>query len=413
MSKRIVVTGLGAVTPVGNDVETFWNSLIEGKSGIGPITHFDTTGLAATIAGEVKDIDFSEYVDPKVAKRTDRSILLAIAAAKEAVEDSGLGSDESVNKERFGVMVSSGIGGMETLERETKRVDQRGPRRASPFMIPMMIADMPSGMVSIEHGFKGPNYGIVSACASATHGIGDALVMMKAGMMEACVVGGTEATITRVAVAGFAAMKALSTRNDDPTAASRPFDKDRDGFVMGEGSGILILETLEHAQKRGAKIYCELVGYGATGDAFHISSPAKNGEGAQRAIRMALDMAEITPDKIDYINAHGTSTPMNDSTETQAMKGVFGEDTKVSISSTKSMTGHLLGASGGIEAIAAIKALTENIIPPTINYTTPDEGLDLDYTPNVAKKKELNYVLSNSLGFGGHNGTIIFKKFSE
>jgi len=412
MSKRIVVTGLGAVTPVGNDVETFWNSLVEGKSGIDTITRFDTTGLAATIAGEV-DIDFSEYVDPKTVKRTDRSILLAIAAAKEAVDDSGLGSDETVDKTRIGVLVSSGIGGMETLESETHRVKDRGPKRASPFMIPMMIADMPSGMVSIEHGFKGPNYGIVSACASGTHAIGDALVMMKAGMMEGCVVGGTEATITQLAMAGFCAMKALSTRNDDPKAASRPFDKDRDGFVMGEGAGVLVLETLEHAQKRGAKIYGELVGYGATGDAFHISSPADGGEGGQRAMKMALDMAEITPDKIDYINAHGTSTPMNDRTETAAIKGVFGENTDVSISSTKSMTGHLLGASGGIEAVACVKALNENIVPPTINYTTPDENLDLDYTPNKAKEREINYALSNSLGFGGHNGTIIFKKFSE
>ncbi len=414
MSNRIVVTGLGAVTPVGNNVETYWNSLVAGKSGIEKVTTFDTTGLATSIAGEVKDLDFSEYVDPKIAKRTDRSILLAMVASEEAVKDSGIADDPTVDKTRIGTIVASGIGGMETLERETKRIEERGPRRASPFMIPMMIADMASGMVSIEYGFKGPNYGVVSACASGAHAIGDALIAMKAGMMDACLAGGTEAAVTRTAFAGFCAMKAMSTRNDEPSSASRPFDKDRDGFVMGEGAGVFMLETLEHAQKRGAKIYAELVGYGATGDAFHISSPAENGEGAQRAMKMALDMAGIAPGQIDYMNAHGTSTPMNDRNETAAVKAVFGDAAKtISISSTKSMTGHLLGASGGIEAIACVKAICENIVPPTINYTTPDENLDLDYTPNVAKEREIQYVMSNSFGFGGHNASIVLKEFVE
>ena len=413
MSKRIVVTGLGAVTPIGNSVEEYWNALLEGKSGIDQISSFDTTGLAATIAGEVKDCDLGRFIEPKMAKRTDRSILLAIAASYEAVKDSGI-TDDNADKDRIGTIVASGIGGMNTLETETLRIHEKGPRRASPFMIPMMIADMPSGMVSIEHGFRGPNYGVVSACASGTHAIGDALIGIRAGMMDACLVGGTEAAVNRIAVAGFCAMKALSTRNDDPTKASRPFDKDRDGFVIAEGSGLLILETLESAQARGANIYAEIVGYGATGDAYHISSPAEGGEGAQRSMKMAMDMAGISPEDVDYINAHGTSTPMNDRNETAAIKAVFGDHAKnLSVSSTKSMTGHLLGASGGIEAVAAVLAVKNDIVPPTINYTTPDDGLDLDYTPNAPKKRTVNYALSNSLGFGGHNGTLIFKKFSE
>ncbi len=414
MSNRIVVTGLGAVTPIGNDVESFWNSLITGKSGIDTVTSFDTTGLATTIAGEVKGIDFSEYVDPKMVNRTDRFILLAQVAARETVRNSGILDYADLDLNRVGTIVSSGIGGMQTLETETARIAEKGPRRASPFMIPMMIADMASGMVSIDYGFKGPNYGVVSACASGAHGIGDAFIALKAGMMEACLVGGTEATITRVAFAGFCAMKAMSTQNDTPQTASCPFTKNRDGFIMGEGSGLLMLETLEHAQKRGAKILAEVVGYGATGDAYHISSPVENGEGAQRAMKMALDMAKIKPSDIDYINAHGTSTPMNDRNETAAMKVVFGEHAyKVSISSTKSMTGHLLGASGGIEAVACIKAINESIVPPTTNYNIPDEDLDLDFTPNVAKARDITYAMSNNLGFGGHNVSLIFKKFAE
>ncbi len=414
MSARIVVTGLGAVTPVGNDVDTFWNSLVSGKNGIGPVTSFNTEGLATTIAGEVKGLDFTGYVDPKMLPRMDRFILLALVAAKEAVKDSGILDFADLDLERVGTIVSSGIGGMDTLESETFRVFEKGPRRASPFMIPMMIADMAAGMVSIDYGFKGPNYGLVSACASGAHGIGDAMIAIKAGMMDACIVGGTEATVNRIAFAGFCAMKAMSTNNENYETASCPFTKNRDGFIMGEGAGLLMLETLEHAQKRGAKIYAELVGYGATGDAYHISSPAENGEGAQRAMKMALKMANIAPEDIDYINAHGTSTPMNDRNETAAMKAVFGEAAyKVSISSTKSMTGHLLGASGGIEAVACVKAIENGIVPPTINYNEPDELLDLDYTPNVAKKREITYAMSNNLGFGGHNVSLIFKKFAE
>ncbi len=414
MSTRIVVTGLGAVTPVGNDVDTFWDALVSGKNGIAPVTSFNTEGLATTIAGEVKGLDFTGYVDPKMLPRMDRFILLALVAAKETVKDSGILEYPDLDLERVGTIVSSGIGGMDTLENETYRIFEKGPRRASPFMIPMMIADMAAGMVSIDYGFKGPNYGLVSACASGGHGIGDAFIAIKAGMMDACIVGGTEATVNRVAFAGFCAMKAMSTQNENFETASAPFTKNRDGFVMGEGAGLIMLETLEHAQKRGAKIYAEIVGYGATGDAYHISSPAENGEGAQRAMKMALKMANIKAEEIDYINAHGTSTPMNDRNETAAIKAVFGEAAyNVSISSTKSMTGHLLGASGGIEAVACIKAIEKSVVPPTINYSIPDEELDLDYTPNVAKNREIKYAMSNNLGFGGHNVSLIFKKFSE
>ena len=411
MSNRIVITGLGAVTPVGNSVDSFWNSLVEGKSGITNVTHFDASDLPTKVAGEVKDIDFSEYVDPKEANRTDRYILLAIAAAAEAVKDAGITKD--LDHDRIGTIVASGVGGLNYLEQEANKLAARGPRRVSPFFIPMMIADMASGMVSIKHGFRGPNYGVVSACASGAHAIGDALLGLKAGMMDICIAGGAEAAVTRLGFAGFCSMKAMSTHhNDEPQKASAPFSATRDGFVMGEGAGVLVLETLASAEKRGAKIYAELVGYGATGDAYHLSSPAPGGEGAARAMQMALTMAGMKPEDIDYVNAHGTSTAMNDKNETLAIKSVFGDHAKkLSISSTKSMTGHLLGASGGIEAVAAVKAINENICPPTINYDTPDPELDLDYTPNTAVKKEVKAVMSNSLGFGGHNATIIIKEF--
>jgi 3-oxoacyl-[acyl-carrier-protein] synthase II len=410
---RIVITGLGAVTPVGNSVDEFWKSLAEGKSGITPVTHFDASDLPTKIAGEVKNIDFSEYVDPKEAKRTDRYILLAIAAATEAVEDSGI-MDSDIDLERVGTLVSSGVGGLNALESESKKLEAKGPRRVSPFFIPMMIADMAAGMVSIKYGFKGPNYGLVSACASGAHALGDAMVCMKAGMMDACVVGGTEAAITRLGFAGFCSMKAMSTRNDTPEKASSPFDSKRDGFVMGEGAGIVVLETLESAKKRGAKIYGEFVGYGATGDAFHLSSPAPEGEGAARAMKAALSMAKMAPSEIDYINAHGTSTPMNDRNETAAVKAAFGDHAKnLSLSSTKSMTGHLLGGSGGIEFVAAVKAMNENLVPPTINFEDGAEECDLDYTPNVAVKKEIKAVMSNSFGFGGHNCSLVIKEFTE
>ncbi len=413
MSNRIVITGLGTVTPIGNNVDDYWKNLVAGKSGLGPVTAFDASPFPTKIAGEVKDIDFSEYVDPKEVKRTDRYILLAIAAAEEAVKDSGI-TAENTDLERVGTIVSSGIGGLTILETEHEKLLKKGPRRVTPFLIPMMIADMASGMVSMKHGFKGVNYGVVSACASGAHAIGDALLAMRGGMIDACIAGGTEAAITALAFSGFCSMKAMSTRNDDPTKASSPFDKKRDGFVMGEGAGVVMLETLEHAQKRGAKIYAELVGYGATGDAYHLSSPAPEGEGAARAMKQALRMANMQPSDIDYINAHGTSTPMNDKNETAAIKATFGDAAKeLSISSTKSMTGHLLGASGGIEFVAGVKAINDNIVPPTINYEDADEGLDLDYTPNVAKEREVRAVMSNSFGFGGHNASLIIKEFVQ
>ncbi len=410
--KRIVVTGLGSVNPLGNNVDAYWEALAAGKSGIDKVTHFDASEFPTQIAGEVKDLDFSEYVDRKEIRRTDRYILLAIAAADEAVKDSGILESEGVNLERVGTIIGSGIGGLSTLERDHTTLLKKGPRKVSPFLIPMMIADMGAGMVSMQHRLKGPNYGVVSACASGAHAIGDALIAIRAGMMDACLCGGAEAALTPLAYGGFCSMKAMSTRNELGSKASSPFDANRDGFVMGEGSGLLMIETLEHAQARGAKIYAELVGYGATGDAYHLSSPAPEGEGAARAMKMALDMGGIKPEEVDYINAHGTSTPMNDKNETAAIKTVFGDHAyRLSVSSTKSMTGHLLGASGGIELVGTIKAMNNGVVPPTINYETPDPELDLDYTPNVAKEREIKVAISNSLGFGGHNATLAVKAF--
>jgi 3-oxoacyl-[acyl-carrier-protein] synthase II len=411
MSKRIVVTGMGVVSPIGNNTSEFWSSLKDGKSGIDKISLFDTSAYSSRIAGEVKNIDFSKYVNIKEVRRTDRYILLATVAADEAIKNSGLNLHE-IDKDRIGTIIASGVGGLTTLENETEKLITRGPKRVSPFLTPMMIPDMASGFVSIKYGFTGPNYTVVSACASAAHAFGDAFVLLKAGMMDVAVVGGAEAAICRVGIAGFNSMKALSTRNDNPQKASCPFDIKRDGFVMGEGAGILVLETMEHAQARNAKIYAELVGYGATADAFHLSQPAPNHTGAQKAMKTALMMADIAPRKIDYINAHGTSTQFNDKNESKALIEIFGEHAyNVSISSTKSMTGHLLGASGGIELIASILALNYNIVPPTINYEDPDPECPLNYTPNESVHKDLSYVMSNSFGFGGHNASLIVKKY--
>lgn len=411
MSKRIVVTGMGVVSPVGNNVSDFWASLTNGKSGIDVITAFDTKEYPTKIAGEVKGVDYSKFVDAKEARRTDRVILHAIAASDEAIRDSGLNLN-TLDKERTGVIIGSGIGGLVFFETETEKMITRGPGRVSPFLIPMMIADMSSGFISIKYGFKGPNYCLVSACASASHALGDALVCMKAGMMDVAIAGGTEAAICRIGIAGFCSMKALSTRNDTPQKASSPFDKKRDGFVMGEGAGIIVLETLEHALARNAKIYAEFVGYGATGDAFHMSAPDPEGNGAQRSMKIAMGMAGISPQEIGYINAHGTSTPLNDKIESGAIIRVFKDHAyALNISSTKSMTGHLLGAAGGIEFIASVLAVKEDCIPPTINYEDPDPECPLNYTPNKAVNKPVRYAMSNTFGFGGHNATLIVKKY--
>jgi 3-oxoacyl-[acyl-carrier-protein] synthase II len=413
MSNRVVVTGLGVVSPVGNTVQSFWDSLIAGRSGIEKITLFDTTDYPCKIAGEVKSIDFTGIVDLKEVNRTDRFILFAIYAANEAIRDAGLNL-ASEDLTRIGTVIGSGIGGLKTLEKEHAKLLSRGPGRVSPFLIPIMIPDMAAGRVSISFGLKGPNYSVVSACASAGHAIGDSYLMLKAGMMDVAVTGGAEAAITPLSYAGFCSLKALSTRNENPQKASSPFDKKRDGFVMGEGSGIIVLETLEHALARKARIYCELLGYGATGDAFHITAPPPDGEGAQRAMAMALSSAGIEPAEVDYINAHGTSTDLNDKVETVAVKKVFGAGAAgVSISSTKSITGHLLGASGGVEFIATVKSVTDDIIHPTINLDDPDPECDLNYTPNTAVRRKVRCAMSNSFGFGGHNVSLIIRKYAS
>jgi 3-oxoacyl-[acyl-carrier-protein] synthase II len=408
--KRVVVTGLGAVTPVGNDVETAWNNIINGVSGIGRLTRLDPEQFPAKVAAEVKDFNIEEYVDKKEARKMDRFTQYAVAAAKMAVNDANLTINDD-NAARIGVWIGSGIGGMETFEEQFTIFKEKGPRRVSPFFVPMMIPDMAAGQVSIALGAKGINSCTVTACASGANSIGDAFKVIQRGDAVAMITGGAEAPLSYMAFAGFSSAKALSF-NEDPKTACRPFDKNRSGFVMGEGAGILILEELEHALARGAKIYAEIVGYGATGDAFHITLPAPGGEGGVRAMRQALEDAGLQPDEIDYINAHGTSTEANEKYETMAIKEVFGEHAyKVAISSTKSMTGHLLGAAGAVEAIFSVKAITDGIIPPTINYETPDPECDLDYVPNVARKQEVRAVLSNSLGFGGHNAALIFKKY--
>ncbi|MFS0688450.1 beta-ketoacyl-ACP synthase II [Sporosarcina sp. 179-K 8C2 HS] len=407
--RRVVVTGVGAVSPVGNSAEESWEAVLNGKSGIGPLTRLDSEQFPVKVAAEVKDFDIEEYIPRKDARKMDRFTHYALAASIMAMKDANLELDEETGL-RTGVWIGSGIGGMETHEQQFKTFQEKGYRRVSPFFVPMMIPDMASGQVSIHLGAKGINSCTVTACASGTNSIGDAFEVIKRGDADVMITGGAEAPITTMAVAGFCANTALSL-NPDPATASRPFDKERDGFVIGEGAGILILEEYEHAVKRGAKIYAEMVGYGSTGDAHHITAPAPEGEGGARAMRQALAEAEIDPDKIDYINAHGTSTPYNDLFETMAAKTVFGEHAyKLAMSSTKSMTGHLLGAAGGLEAIFTVKALQEGILPPTMNYVNEDPECDLDYVVNKARKVDIEYAMSNSLGFGGHNASLVFKK---
>ncbi|MEG1937858.1 MAG: beta-ketoacyl-ACP synthase II [Akkermansia sp.] len=412
--RRIVITGIGVVSPLGNDFKSTWEGLKTGRNGIDLIKSMDTTDYPAKIAGEVKDFDPTPFFSsPKDARRVDRYTHFAVAAAKMAVQDAGLDVDAE-DKTRVGVMIGSGIGGLGTLETQYKILLERGPGRVSPFMIPYMISNIASGIVAMEYGFGGPNMTIVTACATSNHNIGEAWRIMKFGDADVMVTGGAEATILPTGLAGFSNMKALSTRNDDPAHASRPFDVDRDGFVMGEGSGVVILETLEHAQKRGARIYGELVGYGVSSDAYHLTSPLPGGEGAARCMQMAIDHAGINPEEVDYVNAHGTSTPVGDVCETKAIKTVFGDHAKngLLVSSTKSMTGHLLGAAGGLEIAACLMAIAEDIIPPTINVEHQDPECDLDCVPNQAREKRVNIAVSNSFGFGGHNSTVVVKRFA-
>jgi 3-oxoacyl-[acyl-carrier-protein] synthase II len=401
------------VSPLGTDLNRFWERLLNGTSGVRKITHFDASKMAAQIAAEVVEFDIDQFIPKKEQRRMDPFCHYAVAGAKLALQDSGL-QMSAEDPTRVGVIVSSGIGGLMTLEVQHSTLLNRGPDRCSPFMIPQMISNIAAGLIAIEHGMKGPNYSVTSACASAAHSIGDGLRIIQRGDSDVIVAGGAEATVCALGIAGFCAMRALSTRNDAPEKASRPFDKDRDGFVMGEGAGIVILEDLEHARKRGARIYCELSGYGATCDANHITAPAEGGEGAARAMAIAMKDGGVTPDDVDYVNAHGTSTELNDKNETAAIKTAFGLERakKIMVSSTKSMTGHLLGAAGGIETVACALALKNGIAPPTINYTTPDPDCDLDYVPNTARPAKLRAALNNSLGFGGHNCSLLLKAFA-
>jgi 3-oxoacyl-[acyl-carrier-protein] synthase II len=411
VNRRVVITGIGLVTPVGVGNEENWANLTAGKSGIGRITKFDTADFPAKIAGEVKNFNPEDFVDKKDIKRYDEFIVFALAASEIAMRDSVLDL-EKVDRERFGVIIGSGIGGFKSTEDTKEAYLKGGIKKISPFFIPASIINMGSGAVSIRYGLKGPNISIVTACSTGTHAIGDAFKIIARGDADIMVAGGAEASITELAVGGFCNMKALSRRNDEPERASRPFDKDRDGFVMGEGSGILIVEELEHAKARGAKIYAEVVGYGLTADAYHMTAPDETGDGAMRAMKMAIKDAGITPDQVDYINAHGTSTPYNDSIETRAIKGVFGEHAyKLKVSSTKSMTGHLLGAAGSVEGAILAMAIKTGIVPPTINLENPDEECDLDYVPNKSRQLSITYGLSNSFGFGGTNATIMLRKY--
>ncbi len=411
MKRRVVITGVGVVSPVGNDAKTFWDSLLAGKSGIEKITSFDVSDYPTQIAGEVKDFDPGDYMDKKEARRTDRFVQFAIAAAKQAVQDAKLEVTPEF-ADRVGVYIGSGIGGLSTWEDQHSILLEKGPRRVSPFFIPMMIGNMASGLVSIELGAKGPTSSTITACATGTNAIGDAFRLIQHGYADVMVTGGAEATIRPMAMAGFCSMKAMSTRNDEPHKASRPFDQGRDGFVMGEGSGIVVLEELEHALKRGATIIAEVIGYGMSADAHHITAPSPGGEGAARCMAEAIRDAGISPDEVGYINAHGTSTDLGDVGETQAIKAVFGQHAyELAVSSTKSMTGHLLGATGGIEAIATAFALRDQVLPPTINLENPDPECDLDYVPNEARKAHVDVALSNTFGFGGHNATIVLKRY--
>lgn len=408
---RVVITGMGVISPIGSTIKDFWDANCKGKNGVGPITRFDPTGFDTHIAAEVKDFDPLKYISPKEVKRNARFCQMAIAASKDALQDSGLQLDKE-DPYRIGVFIGSGIGGLDVIEEQHNVLLQKGPSRMSVFTIPMLITNMAPGQVSIILGLKGPNICIATACASAAHAIGEAYYTLKLGEADVMVTGGTEACVIPTGIGGFNACKALSTRNNEPEKASRPFDKERDGFVMGEGSGILILETLDHAKKRGAKIYAEFIGYGANADGYHMTAPAPDGDAATKCMQLAIDSAKIKPEEVDYINAHGTSTLLNDKIETMAIKRVFGDRAyKIPVSSTKSMTGHLLGAAGAVELIASILAITKGIIPPTINYEYPDPECDLDYVPNKAREAKIDIALSNSLGFGGHNATLVVRRF--
>ncbi|HEX9249016.1 MAG TPA: beta-ketoacyl-ACP synthase II [Gemmatimonadaceae bacterium] len=412
MKRRVVVTGMGAITPVGNDVATTWRSLIEGKSGTAPITKFDASKFPVRFAAEVKGFNPLDFMERKEAKRADQYTQYAVAASRQAMTNAGLVERNGMDPDRIGVIIGSGIGGLKSFEEQHDVYRERGVGKISPFFIPMFIADIAAGIVSMMFNAKGPNYATVSACATSAHAIGDAYRTIQYGDADVMITGGAEATVTPMAIGGFANMKALSERNDSPETASRPFDATRDGFVMGEGAGILILEELEHALARGATIYAEIAGYGATGDAYHLTAPAPDGEGAQRAMKRALKDAGLEPKDIQYINAHGTSTPANDFNETRAIKAVFGEQAKsVNVSSTKSATGHMLGAAGAVEAVVSAMVVQTGIIPPTINYNCPEPELDLNYTPNNSVKRHVNAVLSNSFGFGGHNTTLAIKRY--
>ncbi len=415
MNHRVVITGTGLLTAVGKDVQSSWTSLLEGRSGAGPITHFDSSDLSVHFACEVQDFDPAEYIDRKEIKRTDRYAQLAIAAASQAMRDAGLEEKlDTLDPERFGVLIGSGIGGIATFEEQHGRALDKGPSRISPFFVPMFIADIAAGLVSIRYNAKGPNYATVSACASGAHAIGNALRHLRAGEADIILAGGTEASVTPMAVGGFAAMKALSERNDTPESASRPFDATRDGFVLGEGAGVLVLETLEHARARGATILAELAGYGQTADAYHITAPATGGEGAKRAMLLALKDAGASAEEVDYVNAHGTSTPANDVNETAAIKAALGERAyEIVVGSTKSMTGHTLGAAGGVEGVISALVCRHGVIPPTINYSEPDPECDLDYATAGPVERPVRLALSNSFGFGGHNVCLAIRRWEE
>ena len=410
--KQVVITGMGALTSVGNGIEDFWSGLKSGKSGITAVSRFDDEGIASKVASEINDFNPEDFMDPKEARRNDRYAQLALAATHYALVDSGLSRDELV-ADRTGVIVGSGIGGMETIEKQMTTLIERGPRRVSPFMIPSLIANIAGGIIAIDLGATGPNFSTVSACASGSHAIGEAFEMIRRGVADVIFAGGSEAAVTRIGFAGFSSMKAMSTNfNDDPSRASRPFDQNRDGFVMGEGAGVLVMETMENAQKRGARIYAEVIGYSATCDAFHVTTPDGESKALTRCMKLALEQASVPVQQVDYVNAHGTSTPYNDRSETTALKNVFGDYAKsgLMVSSTKSMTGHLLGAAGAIEAAAVCKAIQENVIPPTINYEEPDPDCDLDYVPNESRDAEVKLAMSNNSGFGGHNASLVFRK---
>ena len=413
MSRRVVVTGMGCISPVGNNVKDTWSALLAGKSGAALITHFDASRHKTRFAAEVKDFDAVAMFGNRDARKMDRFTQFATAATLEALEQSGLKIDEA-NRDRVGILIGTGIGGLGTIMEQAEVLRERGPDRLSPFLIPMMISDSAAGMLAIRLGARGPNMAIATACASGNNAIGDAMETIRRGAADMMIAGGSEASILPLAMAGMNVMGALSTRNEDPLTASRPFDKTRDGFVMGEGAGMLILEELEFAKARGAQILCEMTGYGTSDDAHHISAPAENGAGAAISMKLALEDADLSVNDIDYINAHGTSTPLNDRSETAAIKTVFGEQAyAIPVSSTKSMTGHLLGATGAVEAVVGILAIREGIIPPTINYQSPDPDCDLDYVPNQPRLASLNHVMSNSFGFGGHNATLVFSRFDE